>query len=334
MAERGLVIGKFYPPHRGHSHLIETAQAEVDQLVVLVCEKPEQMMPGALRAAWLREMYPGAEVLVIPDTLDDDDSAGWAEYTHLVLGYTPDVVFTSEDYGERYAHYLGCRHVQLDRARVQVPISGTAIRSDPLAHWDHLAPCVRAYFARRVCVLGAESTGTTTMAQALAEHYQTAWVQEYGRQYWVEKMQRPNDQEWRTAEFVQIARKQCRLEDETARQANRLLICDTDAFATGVWHERYLGQRSPEVEAIAATRRYDLYLLTDVDIPFVQDGTRDGEHIRHAMHERFTIRLAEAQRPYLLLSGSHEQRLRRAIAAIDAILTTAGQNVSSTEPAS
>ena len=77
------------------------------------------------------------------------------------------------------------------------------------------------------------------------------------------------------------------MEDAAARQADRVLICDTPAFATSLWHERYLGRLSPEVEAIAASYRYELYLLTDVDIPFVQDGTRDGEHIRHGMHRRF-----------------------------------------------
>lgn len=121
---------------------------------------------------------------------------------------------------------------------------------------------------------------------------------------------------------MHIATQQCQMEDEAARSTNRVLICDTDAFATGVWHERYLGSRASQVEAIATNRRYHLYLLTDVDIPFVQDGTRDGEHIRHAMHERFKVRLAEAGHPYVLLSGAHAERLEKACAAIDAILAT------------
>jgi HTH-type transcriptional regulator, transcriptional repressor of NAD biosynthesis genes len=320
MSKRGLVIGKFYPPHRGHKYLIETAQAQVDHLVVLICEKPEQRISGALRAAWLREIHPEADVQIIPDILDGDDSAGWAAYTRNWLGYTPDVVFTSEDYGDRYASYLGCRHVLVDRERRKISISATMIWANPLSHWEFLEPCVRGYFALRICVLGAESTGTTTMAMALAEHYQTVWVPEYGRQYWIEKMQRTDDQTWRTEEFVHIATEQCRMEDEAARQSNRVLTCDTDAFATSIWHERYLGTRSPEVEALAATHYPALSLLTDVDIPFVQDGTRDGEHIRHAMHERFVARLKETQRPYLLLSGTHAARLQQAIVAIDALL--------------
>ncbi len=325
MAKTGLVIGKFYPPHRGHKYLIDTAQAQVEHLVILVCDDPTQSIPATLRADWLREIHPCAEVQIIPDTVPADDSAGWANHTRRWLGYTPDLVFTSESYGDLYAFYLGCQHICVDRARQHVPISASTIRSNPLAHWQYLEPCVRAYFATRICVLGAESTGTTTMAQALAQHYQTVWVPEYGRQYWIEKMRRPDDHTWRTNEFIHIANEQSRLEDEAARSANRLLICDTDAFATSVWHERYIGHRAPEVEAIAAPRRYALTFLTDVDIPFVQDGTRDGEHIRHAMHQRFKERLAEANRPYILLSGPHPERLARAIVAIDTLLAVLAQ---------
>ena len=117
MASRGLVIGKFYPPHRGHKFLIDTASAQVDHLTVVVCGKDSQAIPARLRAAWLREIHPQVEVIEIVDTLGDDDSPGWAAHTREFLGYTPDVVFTSEDYGDAYAHHLGCRHVLVDKAR-------------------------------------------------------------------------------------------------------------------------------------------------------------------------------------------------------------------------
>lgn len=322
-ARTGVVIGKFYPPHRGHKYLIDTAAATVEQLTVIVCGKPEQTIPGELRAAWLREIHPGVSVLAIDDHYPDDDSRLWAELTIGWLGYTPDVVFTSEDYGEAYAHFLGCRHVLVDRARTTVPCSGTAIRADPLVHWDYLEPPVRAYLAKRICVVGAESTGTTTLARALAAHYDTAWVPEYGREYSEVKLARGDFDTWQTDEFTYIATEQCRMEDEAARRANRLLICDTDAFATSIWHRRYLGARSPAVEAIADSRRYDLYLLTDVDIPFVQDGLRDGEHIRHWMHDLFVAELEAQCRPYALLSGPHEKRLARAIGLIDRLVLRA-----------
>ena len=317
LGRTGVVIGKFYPPHRGHKHLIDTAAARVDHLTVIVCGKPEHAMPGELRAAWLREIHPEVTVLAIDDYYPDDDSQLWAELTIGWLGGRPDVVFTSEAYGEPYAHFLGCRHVAVDPARLAVPCSGTAVRADPLAMWDFLEPPLRGYLAKRVCVVGAESTGTTTLARALAAHYQTVWVPEYGREYSEARLARGDDSPWTTPEFIQIAGEQCHREELAARESNGLLICDTDAFATSIWHRRYVGTRSPEVEAIAAGCRYDLYLLTGDEIPFIQDGTRDGEHIRHWMHETFVAELERTGRPYLLLRGPHQERLARAVEAID-----------------
>jgi HTH-type transcriptional regulator, transcriptional repressor of NAD biosynthesis genes len=171
---------------------------------------------------------------------------------------------------------------------------------------------------KRVVILGAESTGKTTLAIALAELYQTTWVPEFGRLY--TEARRPRGELWRSEEFTFIATEQVRMEDALERIANRVLICDTDAFATAIWHERYLGQPSPEVLAIAAARRFDLYILTDVDTPFVPDDIRDGESIRGWMHKRFQVELSRMGVPVLLLSGPHEERLAEAVARIDALL--------------
>ena len=170
----GLVIGKFYPPHRGHKYLINCAAKRVDHLVVVVCHLAGQKIHGEQRAAWLREIHPNVEVRVVHDIEEDDNSEAWAKYTKEFLGYVPDYVFTSEDYGDAYCHHLGAKHIQVDKERLHVPISATKVRSNPLQHWKFLEPCVRAHFVKRICVVGAESTGTTTMARALAEHYQTA----------------------------------------------------------------------------------------------------------------------------------------------------------------
>ena len=170
---------------------------------------------------------------------------------------------------------------------------------------------------KRVVIVGAESTGKTTLAMALAEHYQTTWVPEFGRLY--TEARRPRGELWHSDEFTFIATEQVRMEDALARIANRVLICDTDAFATAIWHERYLGKPSAEVLAIAR-RACDLYILTDVDTPFVADDIRDGESIRKWMHDRFHDELSRMTTPILVVSGPHEQRLATAIARIDARL--------------
>lgn len=318
---KSVCIGKFLPPHLGHKLLIDTAQDQSDRVVVIICQKSSDPIPGDLRAGWIREIHPAAEVMLIDDHYDaDEDSQLWARLTLGWLGSAPDAVFTSEDYGHAYAGAMGCVHVQVDKARQRVPCSGTAIRRDPLRHWDFLEAPVRGWFAKRVCVLGAESTGTTTLAGALAETLQTVWVAEYGRQYSEGKLLR-SESEWRSEEFVAIATEQNRREDAAAREANRVLICDTNSFATTLWHRRYMGAHNAAVAEVATQSRCDLYLLTGDEIPFVQDGLRDGEHIRHEMHRWFQAALSEQPVPWIEVEGSHEQRMETALAAIHRLLS-------------
>ena len=327
--ERGLCIGKFLPPHRGHYHLFNKASQGCQHLTIIVCEKPSDPIPGPVRAEWIHKSFPNARVMVIDDRYDENDSKVWAANTLRWLNGPPDVVFTSETYGVPYAAHMGCRHVEVDLPRTHVPVSGTAIRANPFQHWSFLPPQARAWFAIRVCVVGAESTGTTTLARDLAHVLQTIWVPEYGRTYSEIKMA-GSDPEWTTAEFVAIANEQNRMENAAAEHCNRVLICDTNSFATSLWHRRYMGFDSPLVEKIAAARKPNLYFLTGDEIPFVQDGLRDGEHIRHAMHGWFELALKNQDVPWVLLRGSRDQRLQEAHACIHkmfsaAAATTAGE---------
>ncbi len=308
----GVVIGKFLPPHKGHRHLIETALSHCSRVVVIVCGKPTDPIPGEVRTEWLREITPAAEMMLIDDRYDENDSRIWAENTIRWLGRAPDAVFTSEAYGDAYAAHLGCVHESVDLSRTSVPCSGTAVRGDPFAMWDFIDPPVRAWYVKRVVVVGAESTGTTTLARDLAEALGTVWVPEYGREYSEEKQSR-GETDWRSEEFLMIAREQTRRENEAARRAHRFLICDTNAFATQLWHRRYMGFDSPELATLASTCRADLYLLTGDEIPFVQDGLRDGEHIRHEMQQWFEQELGIQEAGWHLLTGNPEARLSRAL---------------------
>lgn len=319
----GFIVGKFYPPHRGHKHLIDTARSQVDRLIVMIAHHPSQTIPGELRRAWLEEIHPDSEIHLVPDELEDD-SRQWAEFTLRYLGRPPDVVFTSEDYGPEYARLMGARHVMVDHARAAIPVSGTLIRSAPLEHLNFLEPCVRAYFVRRVVLLGAESTGKTTLAQRLAEKFDTIWVPEYGREHWEKKVAGLSMSDplpgWSQEEFVHIAAEQQARENRLARGANRVLICDTNAFATGTWHERYYQHRDARVDAIGAADKVDLYLLTAPDVAFVQDGFRDGEKIRDWMHKAFLSQLASGSVDWRLIAGPYDERLEAAESAVAALI--------------
>ena len=244
----GLIIGKFMPPHAGHQYLVEIALAQVERLTLILFSKTAEPIPGGLRLAWLRELFPDVELLHLTDEgpVDFASPAAWDFWIGAIRrAYPaergPDLVFSSEPYGPELARRLGAGHVAVDPDRGRVPISGSQIRARPLAHWRFIPPPVRPYFVRRVVILGAESTWKTTLAQALAAQFATAWVPEYAREYLAG---RPDRLSGRHAAHRPRADA---LEDRPARAANRVLICDTNLLATLLWWERYWGGRPAEI---------------------------------------------------------------------------------------
>jgi HTH-type transcriptional repressor of NAD biosynthesis genes len=147
----GLIIGKFLPPHAGHLYLFAQAQARVQVLHIILFSKAHEPIPGALRLAWLRGLAPGATVWHVSQEgqVDFNDPAAWDFWTgaiRAVLPAAPDLVFTSEAYGDELARRLGARHICVDPGRSQVPVGGTQIRAEPRACWQYLPPAVRWYY--------------------------------------------------------------------------------------------------------------------------------------------------------------------------------------------
>lgn len=336
----GLVVGKFYPLHAGHANLLAHAVRSCERVTVQVLGSSVETIPVATRARWVQVEQPSAHVVTGVDDgeVDFDSPAAWDHHTAVIaslLDEPVDAVLTSDPYGAELARRLGADWVQVDPGRVANPVSGVAVRADLAGWWWALPPQVRADLVVRVVVLGAESTGSTTLAEALAAELGTIWVPEYGREY---SMIRPGGLEtpWRSEEFDLVVERQLRWEREAALVApGPLLVCDTDVLATALWHERYVGSESPSVIAAAQGHRPALYLLTGDEIGFHQDGWRDGEHIRHAMQQRFRDVLAAQPVPWLEVRGSVAERVAAARPAItDAVAaaTTFGVPLQYREP--
>src|SRR5215207_7765071 len=150
--DTGLIVGRFNPPHLGHSFMIDWASARCQQLVVFVNTRTGELVPGHLRAAWLADLHPEVHVVEVAHDLDTnfDDEALWAKWMEVFrarwpLEEGPDVVFSSDPYVDRLAHRLGAEAVVVDADRATVPISATQIRQAPADHLDRLAPVVRAW---------------------------------------------------------------------------------------------------------------------------------------------------------------------------------------------
>lgn len=172
----------------------------------------------------------------------------------------------------------------------------------------------------RVVLFGPESTGKTTLSKQLARHYNTVWAPEYAREY----LQNKWNNERKTCEnsdLLPIARGQMKLENELAKKADKILICDTDLLETKVYSEEYYGGFvNPELEKAAINNKYDLYLLTYIDTPWEEDDLRDRPQLRLEMFNAFENALKKYNRPYVLLSGNKLTRFNTAVNEIDAIL--------------
>ncbi|MFD2568426.1 AAA family ATPase [Pseudotenacibaculum haliotis] len=173
----------------------------------------------------------------------------------------------------------------------------------------------------KVVLFGPESTGKTTLSIQLAKHYNTVWVEEYARPY----LQKVWNQERRTCEtkdILPIAYGQIALENRLAKRADKILICDTDLLETKVYSEEYYGGFvDPLLEEAAVENSYDLYFLTYIDTPWVEDDLRDRPDQRLEMFNAFKNALKKYNRPYVLLKGDKETRLQTAVEAIDKILS-------------
>ena len=150
--ETGLIVGRFHPPHLGHSWFIDTAASRCHRLVVFVNTREGEAVPGELRAKWLADLHPNVTVREVRHDLDTDwnDEDLWNKWIALFRANWPHetgphAVFSSDSYVAELAHRLGAEAVIVDEPRVNVPISATQIRNDPLGNLGMLAPSVREW---------------------------------------------------------------------------------------------------------------------------------------------------------------------------------------------
>lgn len=318
-----MMLGKFMPPHRGHCYLADFARHYCDELTILVCTLEREPIDGALRYQWMRRMFPDCNVVHVTDDLPqtpDEHPDFWPIWRDVVRRAMPegtDLVFASEDYGFQLAEVLDAEYVPVDHDREMMPVSGTDVRRDPLGCWEYIPEEVRPHYLKRVCIFGPESTGKSTLAKDLAAHFDTVYVHEYARPLLDFKN---GACDW--PDIERIARGQAAAEDALAPRARRVLFCDTDPLTTTIWSDVFFGKCPAWVEREARRRTYDLYLLTDIDVPWVDDNQRyfPEDAKRQDFFDRCLATLEASDRPFVRIRGDWKQRFQQAVEAVEQLL--------------
>jgi NadR type nicotinamide-nucleotide adenylyltransferase len=164
---------------------------------------------------------------------------------------------------------------------------------------------------KRIAITGPESTGKTWLAQQLAKHCKSIWVPEYAREYLI-KLAKPYDYD----DILKIAQNQFITNREAQEKANRFLFCDTELIVTKIWCEVKYGKCHPWIEEHIRKQNFDLYLLTDIDLPWEPDPQREHPHLREHLMELYINELESRNFPYSIVSGQQDDRLKNAIKAL------------------
>jgi HTH-type transcriptional repressor of NAD biosynthesis genes len=347
----GLVVGKFSPLHLGHELLIEHAMAHCRRVLVLGYSKPE--LPGcsaARRQQWVQRRFPQVlnvqlddvwvqrrcqalgvpELAMPPNTAPDAEQQNWLAWLlDSLLQLRPDAMFASEPYVhptcERLSQQFGHPVVPVlfDPTRRRIGARASTIRQDVHRHRHALHPEVYQDFVLRVAVLGAESSGKTTLTRALAVLLRTKWVPEYGRELWeVRRGQLTLE------DLIEIAHTQVQRETQLCSQASRVVFCDTTPLTTLGYAGWMFGTAPTDLLALAA-RPYDFLVLCEPDFGFVQDGTRQSAEFQGLQHAWYLQQLSQRREPQIRVRGALTQRLKqvvRELAGIPAfrVLDTSG----------
>ncbi len=327
----GLVLGKFMPLTLGHLYLINTAAKNCEYVYVMLCSVKSEPISGELRYKWLLEEVQklGSHIEVIhcedknpsypvnANSVDEFYNKYWVPSVYTRIP-SLDAVFTSEGYGDEFAAYLGVEHFLCDIDRTKYPISGTAARKDMLVNWGMLATSVKRHYMKRVAVVGPESTYKSTLVKDLAKYFGVPYVEEFGRTYHEFKDSKTFDQK----DFNFIADQQLEFVNLTVGMTTgKVVFVDTEAITTKVFGEMYLEDfDSSYVDTVIDKQHYDLYLLMDIDVPWIDDGTRNfPDPAQRQWHfNRLMEELNVRNLPFAVINGTdYTKRFENALTEVN-----------------
>lgn len=339
----GLFFGKFAPLTIGHVAAITKAAGEVDELNVVLCwdEKFQSTLTPELqkimtlrnRLMWLKDTFKhmsNVNILYVDETPVQSYPNGFDEFTVLVRNalfhecdssYINKVFSSETEYSDYFStQWPECEHVLIDPPREFVDISATRVRSNPYQYWDFIVPAAHKHFVKKVCIIGVESTGKSTLTINLANHFSTQYVEEVGRTicedeyHFTETMMNINDYEY-------VAMEHKVKEHKLLKTANKVLFSDTNNLIT-LFSAECMGKSSKLLSEMSLVEDYDLVIMLDIDVPWVYDPlrTNNTKSKRNSTFEHLKDLCDDHHVKYTLVSGTYDERFKTSVQLVKNLL--------------